>query len=177
MQRLLSSTGQTPLPSDPPGGWDPNVPTEKYELSMRKGIFYYRNKPNHHTPNPNGRKSPDLDIVILGNRFIEIELDSNFPWHWAFADAITTEVGTVDCFALEYYTSHGWDSDSNDESCKLIRFGVRRVSVGPGDNPHPFNMNVEIESGTGVIPFTIDPDIRNPGTTPIPMGAKFAERV
>lgn len=164
----LLSQDQNPLP-DGPDDWDPPRPAERYVLDFRGDNFEYAVRPVPEPPLPNNRKSRYLDIRILHDVWIEIELADERAWHWAMSNAITTGERMEDpphLFRLQYQTRLGWRSNPNGQPCRVIRFGARRIP-GPPNTPYAFNMNIELENDDGVVPITIDPDIRNPGTVPI----------
>jgi hypothetical protein len=152
-------------------GWNPGK-TLEYVLDVRKGndgrlVFEYVTKPAQNLPPPHNGKSPALDIKIHGSKWIQIELSENSAWHWHPEKAVTMGVKTDDCFQLEYKTTEGFEPGPTTEKCRVIRFGAQKAGSGDPDDAYPFNLNVMLECADGnVLPITIDPDIRNPGTVP-----------
>jgi hypothetical protein len=163
----LLSAEHHPLPKGPDSTWTPRPPAHRYVLEIKDQKFKFTGRPStvEEPDTPNGRKSCHLDIKVQTDVWIELELGGTTSWHWALADAVTMGQPTTDYFQLEYETSQGWNPDSNGEPCKLIRFGARKIKGKP-DTPYAFNMNIELEDDDGVVPITIDPDIRNPGKVP-----------
>jgi hypothetical protein len=169
----LLSRDHYSLPAGPDGNWMPPwnpIMTHRFVVALHGNRFVYTTRPTSEPSHPHGRKSRHLDIKVQQDCYIEIELANGPQWHWAMSDAITTGEPATHYFALEYQTRGGWTTSPGSEECRVIRFGAHYDAAGLEDQPYAFNMNIELREDDGVVPFTIDPDIRNPGRVPLEGG-------
>jgi hypothetical protein len=117
-------------------------------------------------PNPHaGSKSKHLDIKIAEDAIIDIRLHKPIFWHWAPENAVTTGKDMKDYyFLLEYFVNGTWIPDPQGSICERIRF---RAKMDGNNHDTPFNLNVHVVyDNNEILPISIDPDIRNPGTLP-----------
>jgi hypothetical protein len=107
-----------------------------------------------------------LDLIVGDDCFIEIYLSKKLDWTWRPSNAITTSqpLDTI-YFNLEYSVGGNW-LPGPQANCQAIRFGAAKRSGSPGPRDS-FNLNLILEyPGGDILPFTIDPDIQNPGVHP-----------
>jgi len=108
-----------------------------------------------------------LDLKIDENSWVVISLDSDKRWQWSRTlDAVTTkDPRDQHYFELGYRTEAGqWVAREDfpaDEPIRQIRFGAK-LNRGNAEK-HGFSFNIDLEYPDGILPITIDPDIRNPG--------------
>ncbi|MEO6634001.1 MAG: nucleotide synthetase [Devosia sp.] len=164
--------------SAPPGWVDPTL-VHNYLLQMVSDIhgrptfeFIQRplpgggSGPTPSEPHPQaGKKSKHLDLKIPNHVIVRIRLDKPLFWQWAPKNAVTTGTkATAHYFLLEYFANGIWVADPDSVPCDQIQFRAKKQTV---QQDIAFNMNVIIVyDNNEVLPVSIDPDIRNPGTLP-----------
>lgn len=170
-----------------PGGWEPKG-TSSYELDavMKDGhlLFQYAHafveqskglEPlSENAALQFGPKTPLLDIKLDGDCTVEFRLSNSIKWNWPVDyDGITTTRNHKNrYFKLLYIAQDGRQFEREDfptnEACRRIIFGAKHNKDDPSDRQHGFNINLELVYPNGdVLPITVDPDIRNPGTYPL----------